>query len=120
MRKLLIVDDDEEEILQHFQNHFLLEGWEVFLARKAKEGLGLSLKERPDLILLDLQLPDLSGEELLRKIRDVLPDTKVFIQTWKVEPGLKQRMIKLGASAFVFKGEARVEELERMADRMIP
>lgn len=67
--KILIVDDDRD-ILLGLENRMAWMGHEVLTAQDGKEGLRLIEQEHPDLVLLDLELPFLSGLDLLQQIRD--------------------------------------------------
>ena len=57
----------------------------------------------PDLIVLDLNLPDLSGLEACRQITQAHPRTKVIVYTAATDPEIRQRALAVGASAFVSK-----------------
>ncbi|MEC4889377.1 MAG: sigma-54 dependent transcriptional regulator [Nitrospira sp.] len=67
--KILIVDDDRD-ILLGLENRMAWMGHEVLTAQDGKEGLRLIEQEHPDLVLLDLELPFLSGLDILKQIRD--------------------------------------------------
>ena len=58
---------------------------------------------QPDLIVLDLNLPDLSGLEVCRQITQAHPQTKVIVFTAVTDPEVRQRSLAVGASAFVSK-----------------
>ena len=58
---------------------------------------------QPDLIVLDLNLPDLSGLEACRQITQAHPQTKVIVFTAVTDPEVRQRSLAVGASAFVSK-----------------
>ena len=67
-KKLLIVED-EKILSDMYKSKFIQSGFEVFAAFESKEGLKLALKERPDLILLDILLPEEDGIFFLEKLR---------------------------------------------------
>lgn len=58
---------------------------------------------QPDLVVLDLNLPDLSGLEACRQITHAYPQTKVIVFTAVTDPEVRQRSLAVGASAFVSK-----------------
>ena len=58
---------------------------------------------QPDLIVLDLNLPDLSGLEVCRQITQTHPQTKIIVFTAVTDPEVRQRSLAVGASAFVSK-----------------
>jgi DNA-binding NarL/FixJ family response regulator len=58
---------------------------------------------QPDLIVLDLNLPDLSGLEVCRQITQAHPQTKVIVFTAVTDPEVRQQSLAVGASAFVSK-----------------
>jgi len=67
-RKILIVEDNEQNL---YLTTFLLEkqGYEVIQARNGQEGLDTAAAQRPDLILLDIQLPLMDGYEVARRLK---------------------------------------------------
>ena len=88
MPKLLVVDD-EIDILEVSKSYFKKRGVEVFTAATGKEALDIITKENPDLILLDFNLPDINGAEILRKMREEMKlNTKVLMVT-----GLEEDMV---------------------------
>jgi len=68
-KKILIVEDNEQNL---YLSTFLLEkqGHEVIQARNGQEGLDTAAAERPDLILLDIQLPVMDGYEVARRLKE--------------------------------------------------
>ncbi|HEY0093927.1 MAG TPA: response regulator [Archangium sp.] len=69
MSKLLIVDD-EVAILEALTDILSVEGYEVATAANGAEGLKRAGEDRPDLILLDLMMPVMDGQEMLRRIKE--------------------------------------------------
>ncbi len=66
--KILVVDD-EQEVLNLIRLSLEPAGFRVLRTNRAEEGLALALREQPDLLLLDIMMPQLDGFELLRRIR---------------------------------------------------
>ena len=81
MPKLLVVDD-EIDIVEVTKKFFTRRGVETFSASEGNEAIRIIQEQKPDLILLDYNLPGLSGMEILRKMREELKlDTKVILVT---------------------------------------
>jgi CheY-like chemotaxis protein len=76
MSKLLIVDD-EVAILEALTDILSVEGYEVATAANGAEGLKRAGEERPDLILLDLMMPVMDGQEMLRRLKES-PDLRTI------------------------------------------
>jgi two-component system alkaline phosphatase synthesis response regulator PhoP len=66
--KILIVDD-ERDIVQTFQDRLEMEGYTTISAANGKEGLEKAIREKPDVILLDVIMPDMDGFEMLEALR---------------------------------------------------
>jgi DNA-binding response OmpR family regulator len=81
MPKLLVIDD-EIDILDFAKSYFKRRGIEVFTASDGKEALRIIQEKNPDLVLLDFNMSDMTGVEVLRKIREELKlSTKVIMVT---------------------------------------
>src|ERR1700716_3093437 len=74
-------------------------------ASDEKSGHQAYLEIRPDISIIDINLPGLSGFELLRRIRDEDPAAKVIIFSMNDEPAFVVRAIELGANGYVSKGD---------------
>ncbi len=101
--KLLVVDDDPA-VVGMLKDYFAPRSFEVLTAGTAVEALQMAFQERPDTIVLDLVLPDFSGEEVLRRIKKFLPHTRVLILTGQTDPALEPRLRRLGCDSFLAKG----------------
>ncbi len=101
MTKILVVDD-EKNIIEVIETYLLNEGFEVFTSTTGTKALELFESEKPDLIILDLMLPDISGEEICKKIRKV-SDVPVIMLTAKSQETYKIDGFKLGADDYVTK-----------------
>lgn len=104
MARVLIVDDSEVQ-LYALRKVLEKEGHEVFSADNGQEGIDLAVKEHPDLILMDVVMPKMSGFQATRKLHRI-PETKeipvVFVTTKDQESdrvwGMRQ-----GAAAYITK-----------------
>jgi DNA-binding response OmpR family regulator len=103
-RRILIVDD-EPNIVTSLE--FLMRGsdYDVLVARDGEEALGLAESFRPDLVLLDVMMPQRSGFDVCRSIREnpALRETKIVILTAKGRAVEKDKGLNLGANAYVTK-----------------
>jgi CheY-like chemotaxis protein len=103
-RTVLVVEDDAP--LRRMISIFLrAAGYRVCAAEDGSSGLALVQNERPDLVLLDLMLPELDGWEVLRRIKGdartaAIP---VLVLTASVEPPLTEKAQQLGATRFLAK-----------------
>jgi DNA-binding response OmpR family regulator len=71
MKSQILVVEDEKPILQFLQRGLLYKGFEVVAATSGEEALSLASVRRPDLVLLDIMLPDVSGIEVCRSLRSL-------------------------------------------------
>jgi two-component system response regulator AtoC len=80
MGKILIIDD-EYSILETLEMFLAEKGHEIYTASTGAQGMMLFEREKPDVVILDIRLPDESGLDLLAKIRGSTPDARVIIIT---------------------------------------
>jgi two-component system, cell cycle response regulator DivK len=66
-RRVLIADDNEHN--REYARQVLTESWAILLAADGQEALDLAIRERPDLVLLDLSMPTLNGWEVARRLK---------------------------------------------------
>jgi DNA-binding response OmpR family regulator len=101
-QKTVLIVDDEPKILELLKSYLSMNGFNVLCAKNGREGMALFENNNVSLILLDLMLPDLSGEELCRKIRRV-SDIPVIMITAKVDEASIIGGLNIGADDYVCK-----------------
>ncbi|OIO47758.1 MAG: response regulator [Parcubacteria group bacterium CG1_02_37_51] len=101
---ILLIEDDSF-LLQMYATKLEVEGFEVVSALDGKKGLQLLNKNKPDLILLDLLMPEMNGFEVLQKIKEdqEAKDIPVIILTNLGNREDVQRCLKLGATDYLIK-----------------
>lgn len=102
MPKLLIVDD-EPEMTQYTKPVLEQKGFTVTVVETVKDALETYPKENPDIVLLDLGLPDGDGREVLKDIKAKAPNIKVVIISGYSDPKTKGELASLGADDFLGK-----------------
>jgi len=113
MKRVLIVEDDASLVLG-LTSALKSEGYEVAVGRTGPEGLQLAIEGRPDLILLDLMLPGMSGFEICKRIRDQHLKSKVIMLTSRSEENDRVLGLELGADDYVTKPFSLRELLARL------
>ena len=113
MNQVLIVEDDASLVLG-LTAALEADGHRVLVARTGPEGLRLALEEHPDLILLDLMLPGMSGYEICKRIRDQKMQCPVIMLTSRAEENDRVFGLELGADDYVTKPFSLRELLARV------
>ena len=101
-RRVLYIDDKPDNIALVRRILARRPGVELLAASQGLEGLEMARRERPDLILLDLQLPDISGREVLGRLRDDAStlDIPVVVVSAEASPARIERLLGEGAHAY--------------------
>jgi CheY-like chemotaxis protein len=117
--KILLVDDTEL-FIDLEKSYLQRETFRLTVARSGEEALQSIRKDRPDLIILDLLMPGISGDDVCRQLKsDASTETiPVVMVSSDNEPGLKERCYSAGCDAFVAKPLKR-DELLKTIDRLI-
>ncbi len=103
--KKIIIADDEHKILMSLEYSFRKNGYDVFIARDGTEVLEFMKTMTPDVILLDIMMPNLDGYSTLQLIKqdEKLKDTKVIFLSAKNNPKDIEKGLEMGADAYVTK-----------------
>lgn len=103
-QKILLVDD-EPDILEFLSYNLRKDGFQVFTANDGKEGIEVAKVEKPDLIILDVMMPDLDGIETCAEIRGIngLKDTLIAFLTARNEDYSQIAGFDVGADDYISK-----------------
>lgn len=102
MSRNILVIDDSRNLRQMVSSYLEQEGWKVSTASNGREGLRLAAQETPDLIILDLMMPEMGGYEFLREYSPT-HRTPIIILTARIEESDKVLGLELGADDYVTK-----------------
>ena len=104
MKRVLVVDDNENNL---YLIRYLLErhGFEVIEASDGTGGVALATQEKPDLIIMDIQLPDIDGLEATKRIRASEADGQIPIiaLTSFAMPGDRKKVLEAGCNGYIAK-----------------
>jgi len=115
---LIAIIEDDQPLLDMYKTKFESEGFRVIHASNGIEGLKLLELNSPDLVLLDIMMPEMDGMEMLEKLRQTEwgRSVKVFIMTNVSQDEVPQKINELGVGAFIVKAHttpAQVIEMVR-------
>ena len=113
MRRILVVEDSPE-LAFGLRNNLEIEGYEVSVAADGNAALSQASEFKPDLILLDLGIPEPDGFRVLRTLRDRGDDVPIMILSAAGEETSKVRGLRIGADDFVTKPFSILELLARI------
>lgn len=102
MMKTILVVEDDRKIAKVVKVYLEGQGFRVFTAEKGKEALDIALKEPLSLVILDLMLPDMSGEEICQELKEI-GDFPVIMLTAKSSEEERVAGFALGADDYVVK-----------------
>lgn len=105
MKEKILIVDDEPNIVMSLEYAFKKKGFEVFIARDGSEALEILKTTIPDVVLLDIMMPNVDGYQTLKHIKNTasLDATKVVFLTAKNKASDIEKGIKLGADKYLIK-----------------
>lgn len=118
--KIAIIEDDQA-ISQMYRFKFEAEGYEVETAENGKLGLQLAEVMKPDIILLDLMMPEMNGDEMLEKMR-AKPwgkHIKVVVLTNKGEQEIPDKVRELNVNAVILKADMTPRQVAELVKQQL-
>ena len=114
MKEKILIIEDELDLVKGIKMNLVDEGYEVDYALNGKEGLERALKDKPDLILLDIMLPGIDGLEICKELRRNKVDIPILMLTAKGEEIDKVIGLEIGADDYISKPFSIRELLARI------
>ncbi|PIZ00120.1 two-component system response regulator [bacterium (Candidatus Howlettbacteria) CG_4_10_14_0_8_um_filter_40_9] len=114
--KIMIVDDDQK-LCDLYRAVFTAQGYKVCVAQNGEEALTKVTEEKPDLVLLDIMMPNIHGLHILdiMKATPEVSNTKIIMLTALSDEQTKEKAMAYGATDFIVKSETTMGEvLERV------
>lgn len=110
----LLAIDDEIEFTNLIQGYFGARGFEVFLANAGDMGLKMAKEINPDVCLIDLKMPGMHGDEVMKNIFSMSPKTKcIMITASEGEGKTRESLLQMGAYACFDKPITSLRDLEK-------
>ena len=110
----ILIIEDERDLALGLRANLEIEGYEVSLAHEGEEGFRHAIRGAPDLVILDLMLPDVDGYDVLRRMRQARLEMPVLLLTARSEELDKVRGFRTGADDYVTKPFGVMELLVRI------
>ncbi len=114
MGKRVLIVEDEEGLLEGLEHNFKFEGYDVMTARNGGEGLKMALKQKPDIVVLDIMLPEKDGFTVLKELRQRHREMPVLVITARNFEADVLKGFDLGADDYLTKPFGVKELLARV------
>lgn len=120
MPKIAIVEDDQA-ISQMYRFKFEAEGYTVQTAENGKLGLELAESMKPDIILLDLMMPEMTGDQMLDQLRKTSwgKDIKVIVLTNMGEQEIPATVKQMGVSGIILKADMTPRQVAELVKKQL-
>lgn len=117
MKKILIVDD-EPNIVMTLDYALQKKGYKVFIARDGEEAVEIAKKETPNLILMDIMMPNMDGYEAYEKIKEIDEQIKLIFLSAKNKTQDIEKGMKMGADDYITKPFSIKKVLETIEEKL--
>ena len=109
----LLVVDDEDNVREIIEEYFTSLGYEVEIARDGAEALRRAAAVRPDAVLLDINMPGVTGDEALNRLHAIDPTVPIVMLTGNADEDVARDLLRRGAMDYVTK-PFELETLDRV------
>jgi DNA-binding NtrC family response regulator len=111
-KKKIMVVDDNPAFSQLTADYFKSFEYEVYTADDLEDALNIFRREKPKVILLDFQMPLVTGEKLLPILQSIQPQVRVIVVSGFIEEEVEAKFKGLGYFAFFQKGDLSLDKLK--------
>jgi DNA-binding response OmpR family regulator len=118
IKETILIVDDNKEVVSALSDVLKAQGYAILTAHTGRQGLNLALQKQPDLILLDWNLPELSGYQVLQSLREKNSDTPVVLMTIYGSENVAIQAFRLGIRDYIRK-PLRVPEILAAVERAL-
>lgn len=109
----IVAIDDEVDFVDMVRNYFELRGYDITVAMHGTKGISLVRDLKPDVVLTDLKMAGIDGDEVLLEVKKISPAPKViFITAYDDGGKTRAKLLRLGAYAYFDKPLASLKDLE--------
>lgn len=115
---VMVIVDDEPGIVEEMKVFFEEEGHRVYTADSGEDGIELIQKLKPDVLFIDMKLPDISGLKVLATAKEISPRSKTIVITGYVDQTIIDEAEALGRDAFLQK-PFDLDALKAEVDRLL-
>lgn len=114
----IVAIDDEVEFIDMLTNYFVPRGYDIATAIRGTKGIELVKERKPNVVLMDLKMPGIDGDEVLTLLKSMDPAPKViFITAYDDGGKTKARLLRMGAHACLDKPISSLKELEEIVNK---
>ena len=105
MNKKILIADDEPHMLRVTELSLKKGGFEIFLARNGREAVTIALREKPDLVVMDVVMPEVDGLTALRELKSApaTADIPVIMLTSRGQANVREQAESFGVARYVTK-----------------
>ncbi len=113
MKPTILVIDDDVTLVKLYSTALSARGYRVLTALNGEEGMAIADREKPDLILLDVMMPEIHGLHVLDILKSTpeMEDTKIIMLTALSDEATRERAVECGAYDFIVKSETSMADI---------
>lgn len=115
--KVLIIDD-EFKFVDGLSRYLELLNYRVFKSATGEQGIDIIEREKPDIVLCDLKMPGIDGDEVIKRTKSISPKTIPIMITAYMNELTEERLTNMGAYTFIYK-PIKIEEVEDILKKAI-
>ncbi|MFA6142325.1 MAG: response regulator [Candidatus Omnitrophota bacterium] len=114
----IVAIDDEVDFITMLEDYFKPRGYEVEVAIRGARGIEVVKEKKPDVVLMDLKMPGIDGDEVLKLLKSMTPSPQIiFITAYDDGGKTKARLLRMGAYAYFDKPISSLKELEETINK---